>query len=739
LFNAGPKGAPLRRHLLLLIAAGFLPLFLVAGLGIWLLFQEREHTAHERALEITRALATALDSELRMSISALQTLATSGLLDQGNMAAFDIAARRALAAQANWQIISLAGPDGVQLVNTVFEAGQPLPPGQLEAESFDAVTRTLRPAVGRLVDGRRGSAFPVRVPVVREGQLKYVLTAVVSPDSIRQMLDRQGVAKTWVVSVFDSTFTRVARSRDHLRYIGTQGSESLLRLLRKDVGEGTGMTDTLEGLRVFTAFSRVPTWGWSVTLGMPVAEAYAPAVRSVALVSLAFGLSLGFGILTASFLARRINQSMARLREAARDVGEGRRIESVLSEVMEIREVAQALGDAAARLERAGIERDHLLQREKEARDIAETANRAKDQFLAMLGHELRNPLAALSNAVHLIERTPSGEAGERRTLDVIRRQVAHLTRLTDDLLDVARVQMNKIELHVEPIDLSAVVENTLKVLATTHRTARHRVEAHLRHAWVMGDPVRLDQIAGNLLVNAVKYPPAGRLITVRVFEDAGCGVLEVEDEGEGLSPELARRVFDLFVQGERQIDRSQGGLGIGLTLVKSLAQLHGGEASVRSDGEGRGSCFTVRLPATDRRPNMRTGDAPQMQPLKILVVEDNADARETLVMLLECMGHRVISAGNGATALELAQQTRPRLALVDLGLPGMDGFEVARRLRESAGTDMLICALSGYGSIEDRTRTRAAGFDEHFVKPLDVSLLSRWVQKAAARAPAVG
>jgi CheY-like chemotaxis protein/two-component sensor histidine kinase len=337
---------------------------------------------------------------------------------------------------------------------------------------------------------------------------------------------------------------------------------------------------------------------------------------------------------------------------------------------------------------------------------------------------------------VHLVEHPQITAENRQEALAIIHRQVAHLRRMTDDLLDAGRALMGKIVLQRRPVDLAAVARNTLATLEASGRTARHRVTQELHRAWVDADPVRLDQVLVNLLVNAVKYTPEGGGIHVSVAQEGGDAVLRVRDEGIGMSPELAARVFDLFVQGERPLDRSLGGLGIGLTLVRRLAELHRGSASVASDGDGKGSTFTVRIPAVEAPDISRPLAEPATPALgrDILVIEDNADARESLRVLLEISGHRVKAAADGREGLEMALRERPDVMLVDVGLPELDGYEVARRIRAAGGwaARPLLIAVTGYGQPSDHDAALAAGFDAHMPKPLDIDLLNEVLSKSA-------
>src|SRR5256885_273709 len=363
------------------------------------------------------------------------------------------------------------------------------------------------------------------------------------------------------------------------------------------------------------------------------------------------------------------------------------------------------------------IQNARLFGRQEAARAEAEAANRAKDEFLAMLGHELRNPLGAISNATHLLVMTESRGGDTTRARDIIARQVQHLTRLVDDLLDVSRVVAGKVVLRLQPVELA----ETARRIAALHGGGRHVIAVDSTPVWVSADPTRLEQILTNLMANAVKYTQPGGEIAVTVGREREGAVVRVRDSGAGIRPELLPRVFDLFVQGDRSLDRSGGGLGIGLTLVRHLVQLHGGTVEAGSEGPGRGRTVTPRPPVLSVAPAPAdAASAPIAGPARrVLVVEDNDDARETLRNLLHLFGHEVHEARDGDTGVEEARRLTPDVALIDIGLPGIDGYEVARRIRADVPGARLV-AVTGYGQPEDLERARAAGFDAHLVKPLD-------------------
>lgn len=369
-------------------------------------------------------------------------------------------------------------------------------------------------------------------------------------------------------------------------------------------------------------------------------------------------------------------------------------------------------------------------------------SDRRKDEYLAMLAHELRNPLAAVRNAAELLG-TDISKSRMRHYVDILRRQIQALSRLVDDLLDVARLTRGLVTLKREPVNLASVVTGALESVRPSLQQKRHELTVTFPHEplCVIGDPIRLEQILVNLIANAAKYTNPGGAITVIVIASArnGCADIRVRDTGIGIAPETQERIFGLFGQVERGIDRTEGGLGIGLTVVKSLVELHGGSVELHSPGLGQGAEFTVLLPlapateAAEPETETTDSDAPLEQPQtatrRILVVDDNSDVAETLAELLRQQGNEVATANDGPSAVEKAENLHPDLVLLDIGLPGMDGYEVARRLRQSPPMhDVVLAALTGYGQESDRERTSMAGFDAHFVKPVELGLLKSFI-----------
>ena len=388
----------------------------------------------------------------------------------------------------------------------------------------------------------------------------------------------------------------------------------------------------------------------------------------------------------------------------------------------ELKKQARELSSRSAELTAS----NKRLRREIEERQVAERENHAKDEFLAMLGHELRNPLSAISSAAALIGLPGVSVDGVQRAKKIIERQSQHLGRIVDDLLDLSRAMSGKILLDRAPVDLAALVAGTLETFRATGRSNGYDLAHDLAGGWVEGDATRLEQIASNLIDNALKYTPSGGRIEVRTWAENGEVVLSVRDNGVGIAAELLPHVFDVFVQGSSTLDRSQGGLGIGLSLVRRLAELHGGDIEADSKGPGAGSVFILRLPRIEA-PVPLAAAAPPAADGKptLLLIEDNEDGREMMTMMLGCYGYQVRAAEDGLRGLDAVREFRPDLALVDIGLPGIDGYEVARRLRADPDTRHIkLVALTGYGLAEDLARVMAAGFDRHLVKPVGIEQL---------------
>lgn len=389
------------------------------------------------------------------------------------------------------------------------------------------------------------------------------------------------------------------------------------------------------------------------------------------------------------------------------------------------------------------LDRALLFDSEQHARQRAEAASRAKDEFLAMLGHELRNPLSPILTSLHLMELRDATSSVKER--EVIKRQVSHMVRLVDDLLDVSRIASGRVELKKEVVELSAIASAALELTMPLFEQRQHRlvVEVPSQGLTVDVDRGRMVQVVANLLTNSAKYSSVGAQVELRAERHDDEVRVRVIDNGVGIAPELLGSVFDLFVQGARTLDRSEGGLGLGLSLVKSLVELHGGQVSAKSDGPGRGSEFSITLPLAAPDQAQVGGRPTRVSPLpnhtqRILLVDDNRDAADSTAQVLREVGHQVRVAYDGPTALGLSEELAPNVALLDIGLPVMDGYELARRLRDQhASPQLKLIALTGYGQKADRERSLQAGFDAHLVKPVAMDELLSLVSRLGAAPPA--
>jgi signal transduction histidine kinase len=417
----------------------------------------------------------------------------------------------------------------------------------------------------------------------------------------------------------------------------------------------------------------------------------------------------------------------------------------------ELEALNRVLADANAELAKANEALQREIAERKRFEQELQEADRRKDEFLAMLSHELRNPLAAISNVAHVMKASPAIDPQLRWARDVLGRQTGHLTRLIDDLLDVSRITRGKVTLRHEPLELKSVVAaavETTRMLISQRGHTLH-VEVPEETIPVIGDRVRLTQVVDNVLTNAAKYTKEGGKITITLACDAavngapGDAVIRVRDTGVGIAPELLPDLFQLFRRADDSIARSEGGLGIGLALARGLVEMHGGRIEAFSEGSGKGSEFTIRLP----RSMAEVAAEPQRQPaavdharrdgkqLRVLVVDDSVDSAESMAIILEMSGHDVRKAHNGPDALRAAADYRPDVVLMDIGMPGMSGHEVAQKMRETSATrDVVLIAMTGYGRQVDREQSRAAGFDHHLVKPLDFEKLNEVLISSTAQ-----
>ncbi|HUR41035.1 MAG TPA: ATP-binding protein [Verrucomicrobiae bacterium] len=1020
----------MRGRLMQVAVAGLLPVTMAAGAALWALVSDQLRAAEDKSLEVTRLAAAAIDLEIQRAIATLQVAAASPLLDRKNLDQYILLMRRTHEQMPGWHRILLSTGDGVPVLHT--GAGDPAVDSQAESESLHRAVTELRPAVGRLRRLPDGTWIaPVSVPVLRENRLDYVLTGMLTPSAFMEVVRAQNLPSDWIMSVFDATGTRVARSHNHEGTVGKTAAPSLQDLMQSSEREGVGITRTLENTEVYTAFVRMPTSGWSVAIGIPTETVQAGAWRAIAVYGGGTLVSLLLALLWAALASRHIEGPIGGLRAVAEGIGRGERPVPPATEIRELRELGEALvasfaernrfeterREALAQLTVArddlkmqvadlerlrqlsnhllvlpgidaqlqavllalcqlhgsskglvslctdrhgqlevrgsmGFSRDALeqlritapgespcdlalrnesrvvvadmevdpayiqfremaraggfrsvhatpirgsagrvlgvisvhgtepgqpterharladvcaqicsvfLERSKAEADAAESelrlavaldsstvpfsvmtpvrdptgvivdftwdyvnsasathtrrqvhemlgqavgnvapetwripglfealtavaesgrtrelevgtvdsaperflhvvatpmmgkvavwssdvthrkeqeralqaADRRKDEFLAVLAHELRNPLAPIQQAAMISNAPHATESQKRWSHEVIQRQVKHMALLLEDLLDVSRITRGKLELRKSAVELRSAIDAAVETARPHIEAKQHRLLCELppEPIRLQADALRIAQVVTNLLTNAARYTDAGGTIRVKAGSGEGRAWVTVEDTGIGIAPEHLDSIFEMFSQG-REGTTHGGGLGIGLALSRGIAQLHGGTLSASSLGGGQGSRFTLVLPlgatAAAPLPQRDEQPAPHTGGLRILIADDNRDAAETLSSVLRLSGHWTVLTYDGNAAVAAYERHRPDLAILDIGMPGMSGYEVARAIRErSTGqTSPVLVALTGWGQAKDKASAAGAGFDYHLTKPVDMKAL---------------
>ena len=733
------RPTPLSRHLVLLVAGMLLPMVGLTTAVVLRLASNERQAMTRRLVHSARLLSANLDNEMWGTIRTLNALAASEHLDDGNLAAFYGEAKLVSQTQPTWLAVGLMTPSREQLVNTTHEWGTQLG-AVTDPDSMERVVESNAPVVSDLASDRPGVglSFAVRIPVVRDGAIRYVLSAILTPQSLTNIVASQlPPEEEWTRTIVDRQGVVVARTRDPERHVGQASPKQFMGHIYQAM-EDVYKDTTMERFDGYVAFSRAAFSGWTTAVVVPVEAVEGPvrqSILAIAGIGLIVLLISGAG---AVLLSRRLSRGFAAAAAAADALAHGRQPRIEASAVAEVVRLGEALERSAELLGQRERERDEHLMRAEAARADAETANRAKDEFVAMLGHELRNPLSPIVTALELLELRGMAES---REVVIIRRQVQHMVRLVDDLLDVSRITRGLVHLERQPVEIANVVARAVEMASPLLEQRQHAlaVDVPVTGMEVYGDPDRLAQVVANLLTNAAKYTPPGGSIRVRGYVEDGEIVLSVRDNGQGLSAELLPRVFNLFVQGPRSADRREGGLGVGLTLVRSLVAAHDGRVEAHSDGPGKGSTFVVRLPASVQGPRAGTADAGDAPPrptgraVRILLVDDNIDAADLLTELFTRNGHEVAAAHDGPAALAALERFTPEVAVLDIGLPVMDGYELAARIRERLGAGSpAFVAVTGYGQESDQARSRAAGFQAHLVKPINLEALLATVRRLA-------
>jgi signal transduction histidine kinase len=723
----------LRGRLLLLVALAIAP---IAIMTIVSGFREREHAvqvAEDNLQRLTNLAAANEAQSLEGARQLLRDLASIPDLtgDQAHCSRLLANIRRQNPDYANLGLIQLNGDVTCSAMpsNTLVNLA--------DRSHFRRAVHLKRFVAGGYVFGRVIQRHTVNLtyPVLDEDQkVRAVVFAALDLTNFDRFVADIKLPAGSLLLTADSEGRIISRRPNPEQGFGKPVWPDMRAAMAGEPGKPVLLTGP-DGIERLHRFARVGNNGlsdYTVTIGIPADDITAVARHDQMLDLLALAATLGLAMLAAWFVGDvLVLRRVKRLATTANHIASGTlgARSGIIYGKEEISELARALDAMAEALQEK--EAQHL-KAESQLRE----ADRRKDEFLAMLAHELRNPLAPISAGAQLLQSGHAGQDAVQRTAGIIVRQVKHMTRLVDDLLDVSRVTRGLVTLARAPLDVAGVVADAVEQSEPLMQARQHRFEVALPQSPLMvnGDHKRLVQVLVNVLNNAAKYTPPGGLITLAARADGGQVRLVVSDNGIGMSQELRSRVFDLFAQADRNSDRSQGGLGLGLALVKSLVELHGGSVAVDSAGEQQGSVFTISLPAASASTAAPAGAATVARAarrMRVLVVDDNVDAAQTLQLLLEAGGHQVTVAHTALTALELAQAQAPELCLLDIGLPDISGYELARGLRSMPGTaSATLVAVTGYGRREDRDQANTAGFDHYFVKPVDVEALLALIAK---------
>ena len=718
-----------RSHLAFMAAAILLPVVLFSGLALNQ-FLEAERAAVLRSMtEAARATTLAIDQEWSYAEGVGRVLATSPALADEEFSLVHARAKLANSGKALHTVV--INSEGQQILNTALPYGQPIAgPSQATLDRVRQVLSASAPQISNLIVGRATGKpiVTIEMPVTAKSGRSYVFSNWMYAADLNKAFPSKGIPPSWLIGIFDRQGVTIARNRGPEGFVGKQPKEDLLQaILTTD--QTYIRNQSRDGLELYTVLARSPYSGWTVAVGVPAVEIEATARHAVLLASLGLLGAIGIALCGAMLFGRRLVNAIDRTAHAAALLGHGALPSVTVSNIVEVDKVNLALREAGKALQSTEQERNALLETARKAQVLAEKQNKAKDEFLAMLGHELRNPLSAITASVSLIDRHDVTPEAARRGYEVIKRQSGQLTHIVDELLDASRVITGKVTLSKQRLDLGETARSCLDASQARGLMTRYEVQTRIASVFVDADPTRLAQIINNLLENAFKYTPEGGRVALEVSKEDQQAVIRVSDSGIGISPELLPHVFDVFVQAPASLNRAKGGLGIGLAVVQAMAQQHAGRVSVQSVGEGHGSCFEVRLPIAPEGAtagiSARTLQFTGAGSSRLLLIDDNDDARSTLSELLELYGFAVMQANDGQSGVRLAKEQLPDCAIIDIGLPDIDGYQVVRGLRADARTaGMNLIALTGYGQMADKQLAIEAGFNHHLTKPVDIDEL---------------
>ncbi len=737
----------LRTILAMLVLATTVPLAAFAARLIWTMWQQQKDHIGRQNVEQARAVSVAVDQQIGRTVTALEVLASLRAMDAPTVAEFTDIARGLVPDNPGWTSVRLLDP-----AMTVLASVPPIPEGTTtspEPEWARAVIATRAPAVSTLTRSTDGGQWGVTigVPILRNDRVKYVLGARVSAVAFSDVLARQKVPGDGVLTLLDTTPIIIARTRNEDTFAGGPPAADFLERLRSGP-EGSWYTKLLEGTPSYAAWSRSPVTGWTIGIGLPAETVDRPTRNSLIALSAAGLWIVGGGITLALLLSRGIVRAQEAAATAARALARGESVVPFHSSIAEAHELSLGLREAATILQTRMRERDDAqreadrhrattLEREQAARRAAESLSRAKDEFVATLSHELRTPLNAIFGWVALMKTGTLDPARYAHALDVIERNTRAQTQLIEDLLDMSRMIRGTVRLDMRPVDLAAVLEaavDSLRPTADARQIPMTIVDA--RHGLlVSADHSRLQQVLWNLLANSLKFTPSGGHIDAWIEVDGRDAVVRVRDTGEGIDPEFLAHVFDRFRQESADMTRAHSGLGIGLSLVRHLTELHGGSVDVQSAGKGKGATFSVRLPLLGARATtpaalsvaapLPDAGARVLVGLHLLAVDDDPDGLDLIATALRHAGARVTTAPSAGEALAVLANEHVDLIVSDVAMPNGSGYDLVRSLRGHPRTSTLpVLALTAYNRSEDRDRALAEGFDAHLGKPFDPRVL---------------
>jgi signal transduction histidine kinase/CheY-like chemotaxis protein len=736
----------LRTLLVILVLVTTLPVALFATWVISQFSAQQEAIIDRQNVDQARAVLVAVDQELESTVAALSVLALLDPVDAPDKADFAEIAARVLPLHPGWQSIRLIDTNLNVLAAT---SGPPADAPIVTPDWVRQVIETGRPAFSNATElpGEAQWTLNVGVPVNRGGRVKYVLGARVYAQMFSALLQKQKAPPDGVVTLLDASPHIIARTRNEDRYVGQAPTAEFVQRSRA-TAEGSWRARMLEGTAAYSAWSRSEVSGWTVGIGLPAEPIDGPIRRSFRALVAAGILMFGAGVALALVLGRGLIRSHTAAAAAAQALARGVPAARFHSRIEEAHALSEGLRDAAIVLQERERERDAaqaeadrnraaLLDREKSARRAAETLNHAKDEFIATVSHELRTPLNAIFGWVAMLRTGTLDAVRQTHALDVIDRNTRAQSQLVEDLLDMSRAIQGGVRLGMEPLDLAVVLEAAIESLRPTADARQIAIETTTVRgsAFVSGDQGRVQQVLWNLLSNALKFtPPGGRIDAAVGVEDSDAFV-RIRDSGEGIAAEFLPHVFDRFRQENASVTRTHSGLGLGLSLVRHLVELHGGTITAESEGKGFGATFTIRFPllgagALTGAPGVATSsafhDPASLRGRQLLVVDDDVDTRELAAELLMLAGATVVTAGSAADAIAAVAAQVPDAIVADIGMPAVSGYDLARQLRgDPRLADLPLVALTAYGGVEARDAALASGFSAYMRKPYDPRALA--------------